>query len=109
MAIFDIAGLTHQAPLDTFWTTPEQPDPALRDAFVRAIAGTIQVKGNFYTPDGRATAIAEIVRRLGEGRVNMPDAFVTPPPRLAAARARGVPFSAETGICSSAPEQAPAS
>lgn len=109
MAVFDIVGLTHQGPLDTFWTAPEQPEPALRDAFVRAIAGTIQVKGNFYTSAGRAAAIAEIVRRLAEGRVNMPDAFVTPPPRLALARARGVPFTAETGIASPAPEQAPAS
>jgi capsular polysaccharide export protein len=92
IALFDIPGLTHQGPLDHFWTCSEQPDATLLEAFVRAVAGTIQVKGNFFTPAGRAAAIPEIARRLIAGEVNASGALETPPPRLARARAMGVPF-----------------
>lgn len=91
IATYDIAGLTHQGSLDTFWQAPSPPDPDLRDALVRAMAATIQVKGNFYTPEGRAAAIPEIADRLIDGRVNEPGAFIDPPPRLARARQLGVP------------------
>ena len=64
IAIYDIAGLTHQEPLDTFWQDPTRPDPGLRDALVRALAATIQIKGNFYTREGQASAIPAVAERL---------------------------------------------
>lgn len=92
VALFDIEGLTHQGPLDGFWRQPTKPDPDLMDAFVRAIAGTIQVKGNFFTAEGRKVAIAEMARRLVSNTVNGPLDLLEPP-RLARARALGVPLT----------------
>lgn len=93
MAIYDIRGLTHQGKLDDFWREPTRPDAALRDAFFRLLAATIQVRGNFYNPVARAHAIAEMVDRLEANRVNQPGAYVDPPPRLERARQLGVPFA----------------
>ncbi len=64
-AVYDVPGLTHQSGLDSFWSSPERPESLLFDAFAAALAATIQVRGSFYAPEGRRTAVAEIVRRLG--------------------------------------------
>jgi capsular polysaccharide export protein len=68
-AVFDIPGLTSQQPLDEFWQDPATPDPALTAAFFRALAGTTQVKGGYYTRAAQAGAIAGFVERL-EGRLH---------------------------------------
>ncbi|TYO90516.1 capsule biosynthesis protein [Oceanicella actignis] len=81
-AVFDVKGLTHQGPLDAFWREAAAPDRALTRDFVLALAATIQVKGSFYQPAGRARAQAEIVARVAGGRVNEPGAFMPFPPRL---------------------------
>lgn len=93
MAVYDIKGLTHDGSVDGFWTAPQKPDPALRGAFLRLVAASIQVRGNFYNPKARARAIREIIEKLENNAVNEPGAFVDPPPRLERARARGVPFA----------------
>jgi capsular polysaccharide export protein len=82
-AIFDIAGLTHQGGLDAFWRHPERIDRSLLACFIRALAGTIQVKGNFYHPEGRKLGISTIIERVVAEKVNQPDAYVEVPPRLA--------------------------
>ncbi|MFT4795222.1 MAG: capsular polysaccharide export protein [Paracoccaceae bacterium] len=83
-AIYDMKGLTHQGPLAQFWTAPEAPDPDFADAFMRALAGTIQIRGSFYAPEGRREAAAEIVARIGlPAGTNALDAACRPaPPRL---------------------------
>lgn len=88
-AVYDMPGLAHAGPLDTFWRAPRAPDPELVDAFLRLLGATTQIKGDFYDPAGRAAAIAEIVDRVVTGRVNEPGGFVDPPPRLAAFLAAG--------------------
>lgn len=90
IAVYDMPGLTEQRDLDAIWAAPSAPDPELMQALVRLLAATIQVRGSFYAEEGRKPAIDEIVRRVVEGRVNQPGAFVAPPPRLENARARGV-------------------
>jgi capsular polysaccharide export protein len=90
IAIYDVPGLTHQGSLDSFWTTPDPVDPTLMQDFVRAMAGTIQVKGSFYHPEGRRAAIEAIVARVHTGSVNAPDAFEAVPPRLEKAREMGI-------------------
>jgi len=82
-AVYDVKGLTHQEGLDSFWNDPTPVDPALLDQFTRALAASIQVKGDFYNKTGRMVAIAEIVARILNDTVNGPDAFVEVPPRLA--------------------------
>jgi capsular polysaccharide export protein len=90
IAVYDLPGLTHQGSLDSFWTAPEPVDPALADAFVRALAARVQVKGSFFNPDGRRVAIAEIVRRMQCGLINGADADIRPAPRIAQAMRMGV-------------------
>lgn len=82
-AVYDIAGLTHQGSLDSFWSEARPPDPALRDAFLKLLAASIQVKGSFYHRDGRRVAAEECARRMIAREVNRHGAFVDPPPRLA--------------------------
>jgi len=81
-AIYNVRGLTHQGGLDSFWRHPEAIDTELLADFVKALAGTIQVKGNFYHEEGRKVAIETIVARVAGEMVNQPDAYVERPPRL---------------------------
>lgn len=81
IAIYDIPGLTEQLPLDRFWQEAAAPDPALVDAFLRLIAATLHVRGNFYSWAGSNDGAMSIARRLHEGTVNEPGGFVAVPPR----------------------------
>ncbi|MBP1885875.1 capsule biosynthesis protein [Sinorhizobium mexicanum] len=80
-ALFDIAGLTDQQPLDTFWRAPQAPDPDLSAALFRLMAAAIQVRGNLYSSAGTSAGANAIAERLHQGVVNEPGAFVDPPPR----------------------------
>ncbi len=90
-AVFDIEGLTFQGPLDRFWVEAPAPDGVLADAFVRAIAGTIQIKGGFYDDHAIEIAIDTLVPRLERRLVNEPGGYVDPPPRV------GGPKTAQAG------------
>lgn len=46
-AIYDVPGLVWQGPPDAFWRDAPPPDAALAAAFVRAVAGCLQVRGGF--------------------------------------------------------------
>jgi capsular polysaccharide export protein len=63
-AIYRLPGLCHQQGLDTFWSAPDPVNPALYDAFERALS-RLQVKGSFFNPEGRRMAVREIATRLG--------------------------------------------
>ncbi len=71
-AIFDVPGLTCQAPLTAFWHEQKRPDRALMDAFLRALIGTTQVKGSYYEATSQACAIAGFVERLEQGLYPLP-------------------------------------
>ncbi len=72
-AVWDVPGLTHQGPLEEFWTGAEPPDPALRDDFLAALQATTQIRGVFYGLEGRAIAVAATVERLHSGQVGVPE------------------------------------
>lgn len=63
-AVYDLVGLTHQGPLDTFWTAPEPVDAELEACFSRALAREIQIKGSFFHREGQRRAIEAVVERL---------------------------------------------
>lgn len=63
-AIYALPGLTHQGPLETFWTAPSRPDPALFDAFRKVLAQTCLIEGDLFRRDGIASAVAAAARRL---------------------------------------------
>lgn len=66
-AIYDVPGLTFQGPLDRYWSEAAPPDVALRDAFVRALAGATQLKGGYYAEDALDAAVTGAVERLDRG------------------------------------------
>jgi capsular polysaccharide export protein len=71
-AVFNVAGLTCQSPLDAFWHDPRRPDRQLMDAFLRALVGTTQVKGSYYERASQDCAIAGFVARLEERPYPLP-------------------------------------
>lgn len=71
-AIFDIPGMTDQGPLDDFWHDPAPPDRKLVEAFVRALAGTTQLRGGFHERAAKACAISGIVERLEREHCPLP-------------------------------------
>jgi capsular polysaccharide export protein len=71
-SVYDIPGLTHQQDIESFWSSPQEPDPTLREAFIRAISSCIQIKGGFFSKSGVHAAVSVAAARLSEGRVNQP-------------------------------------
>ncbi|MEM7189174.1 MAG: capsular biosynthesis protein, partial [Pseudomonadota bacterium] len=65
--IYDVSGLTHQGSLDQFWAAPSVPDATLFDDFCQALAGTAQVRGTIYHPEGCRTAARGIADRVIAG------------------------------------------
>jgi capsular polysaccharide export protein len=80
-SIYDIEGLTDAKPIDLFWQNPQPPSAALLTAFMRLLAASVQVRGNFYSRAGAEAAAAAIATRLLARDVNQPDAYVDPAPR----------------------------
>jgi capsular polysaccharide export protein len=90
IAIYDIPGMTTSVPLDRFWHEATVPDPGLVDAFIRLIAASLHVRGNFYSDDGASAAAASIAQRLQENTVNEPGGYAATPQR-----SRPQPFTAD--------------
>ncbi len=63
-AIYDIAGLTHQDPLDTFWTDPTPPDLSLFAAFRHVLASRCLLVGSFFSEQGMQLLVRNAVNRL---------------------------------------------
>jgi capsular polysaccharide export protein len=63
-AIYDIAGLTHQGPLDNFWTAPTPPDLSLFAAFRQVLAARCLLVGGFFSEQGIALLVQNAVHRL---------------------------------------------
>jgi capsular polysaccharide export protein len=63
-ALYDMAGLTHQGGIDTFWRSAETPDPSLYEAFRDVMMATTQINGAYATRRGRQLALPEAARRL---------------------------------------------
>lgn len=63
-AIYEMAGITHQGGLDSFWTAPEAPDPNLVRCYTRVMLAQTQINGAFSTRSGIELAVGEAARRL---------------------------------------------
>lgn len=90
MAVFDIPGITYQGPLSSFWTCPAPPDPTDVACLVRALAATVHVRGDFYSRDGRASAVECTIALIESGAVTNYLGQERIPPRLSEARRQGV-------------------
>ncbi|WP_168161486.1 capsule biosynthesis protein [Oceanicola sp. S124] len=91
VAIYDMPGLTHQGRLEDFWHAPAPPDPELLHDVLRVFAAHLHVRGDFYGAEGRRAAVTALADRV-LGGPEPPDIFEPVPPRLARARALGVPL-----------------
>lgn len=88
VAIYDTPRLTSSLPLDQFWTGAVPPDAALVDAFIRLLAASLHVRGNFYSKAGIEAGAAALAQRLHDGSAKEPPGYVAVPPR---ARPAGKP------------------
>jgi len=71
-ALYCVPGLAWDGPLDAFWEEAPPPDPALAEAFIRAIAACLHVRGVYYARPGLDAAVAATVQRLHESTVGLP-------------------------------------
>lgn len=62
--VYKLPGLTHQGPLDSFWTTLEPPDAELYRLFRNTVIHATQVNGGFYTDAEIRVAVPGCLRML---------------------------------------------
>jgi len=79
-AIYDVPGLTFQDSLDQFWTSATPPDATLVADFLKALAGSVLIRGVFFEKSGRRHAVAEAAQRLLDGTVGEPACLEAPLP-----------------------------
>ncbi|MTH98916.1 capsular biosynthesis protein [Roseibium sp. RKSG952] len=91
-AHYDVEGLTHSGPLESFWSNAQAPDTGLLQDYVTAIAACIQVRGSIHNREGVTAAAANIAERILKRQLNEPGGYLPEPPRLARARELGVPL-----------------
>jgi capsular polysaccharide export protein len=70
-AVYHIAGITHQGPLDTFWRSPRPPKPELYDAFCRVLLKRCLIRGGFLSDEGLELLVSAAATRLSGERVGM--------------------------------------
>ena len=63
-AVYNLAGVTDQAPLDQFWGQPNIPDPEIYDAFCRVLSRDCLIRGSFLSDEGMDLLVAGATRRL---------------------------------------------
>lgn len=63
-AIYDIAGLTHQRHLDTFWADPSPPEPGLYPAFRRVLVDRCLVRGGLASESAVTTLVENMAEKL---------------------------------------------
>lgn len=66
-AFYDIDGLTHRGGLDTFWTSPEKPDPNGLEAFMNYLMTNTQVNGGFHSDEALALLVPTLADRMVDG------------------------------------------
>jgi capsular polysaccharide export protein len=71
-AVYRVEGLTHETSLESFWHAPTKPDPILADAFIRALAATVHVRGSMYNHAGIEAAAKGMAHRIANDAVNVP-------------------------------------
>lgn len=81
-ALYDVTGVTERKALSEFFRRPAPPERELRDALLRLMAATIQLRGNFHSRRGSDAAADTMAQRLHLRLVNQPGAFLPIAPRI---------------------------
>lgn len=87
-AVYDMAGLTHQEHLDTFWAAPTPPDPGLYEAFRRVLVDRCLVRGGLASESAVQELVHSMLERLRIGHFRL---ATTSEPRAAAQPANIAP------------------
>lgn len=66
-AVYDIEGLTCADTLDMFWASTHPPDPSLAHDFIKALAGSVMIRGGYFSKPGLDLAVKEACQRLLSG------------------------------------------
>ena len=74
-AIYDIAGMTHQRHLDTFWSDPSPPEPGLYAAFRRVLVDRCLVRGGLASESAVTTLVENMAEKLCA--VDVPQSFAS--------------------------------
>ncbi len=75
-AIYDVPGMTCSGLLDDFWLAPQPPDADLVRDFIRLLAGTVHVRGGYYTREALDIAVPATVQRLEDGLPWLPPRLI---------------------------------
>jgi len=70
-AIYNIRGMTNQEGIDRFWTEATPPDATLVHDFIKALVGTVQIRGVFFREPGMSDAALEMATRIYEDTVGL--------------------------------------
>jgi capsular polysaccharide export protein len=73
---YNMAGLTHQGALDSFWTGPSPPDSALLKDFFKVTASLTQVNGSFFHEPGIVAAVTAAADRIDQALSGTPRSHV---------------------------------
>ncbi|RCW25901.1 capsular polysaccharide export protein [Ciceribacter lividus] len=65
-AIYDIAGVTHQDSLASFWRAPQAPQAGMPQVLAKALVATTQVRGGFLGAEAIAIGARNVVERILE-------------------------------------------
>jgi capsular polysaccharide export protein len=96
-AVYDMARITHQGPLDGFWTAPQRPEPNVCGAFRNVLIHATQINGGLYNARGIAMTL-EGCERLFEPTSRLEQLLVRfPHPSIAEAEARAAAPLAAAG------------
>lgn len=87
-AVYDVPGITHQSGLDSFWQSPERPDPELYAAFKKALHAKCLVRGGLASLSATETLVQNSIERL-IAEDSMPIVTQLEEPRNAARRSVG--------------------
>ncbi|WP_448659588.1 capsule biosynthesis protein [Sphingomonas sp. CJ99] len=63
-AVYGLAGLVDDRPVDQFWADPRSPVPGYFDLFTAYLRQHALVNGGFHSPDGLALLVRNSVQRL---------------------------------------------
>jgi capsular polysaccharide export protein len=89
-AVYDIARITHQGPLDGFWTAPQRPEAEVCRAFRNVLIHATQINGGLYNARGIAMTLEGCDARLFEPTSRLEQLLERfPHPGVAEARFRG--------------------
>lgn len=67
-AVYGLAGLVDDRPIDQFWADPRPPVPGNFDLFTAYLRRHVLVNGGFHSPDGLALLVRNSVQRLTGAR-----------------------------------------